>query len=91
MMVAGVFFKVGCWIFGASIAIYQLFKLNHSKSILLALGCIITPLSLLIATDFVEHLEIGLGYNYFLYFLVPLQIIMPIMLLCIAFVRKKFT
>ncbi|MGM7722166.1 GerAB/ArcD/ProY family transporter [Metabacillus sp. Hm71] len=90
MMVSGVFFKVGSWIFGASIAIYQLFKLNHSKSVLLALGFIITPLSLLIATDFVEHLKIGLGYNYFLYFLVPLQIIVPIMLLFIAFIRKKF-
>jgi spore germination protein KB len=90
MMVIGVFFKVGSLIFGASIAICQLFKLNHTKSVLLALGSVITPLSLVIATDFVEHLEIGLGDNYFLYFLVPLQIIMPILLLCIAIIRKKF-
>jgi spore germination protein KB len=88
MMVSGVFFKVGGWTFGATVAISQLFKINHTKAILLALGTIITPLSLLIGTDFVEHLEIGLDY-FIPYFHVPLQIVVPIILLCIAFIRKK--
>jgi spore germination protein KB len=88
MMVVGVFFKVGGWTFGASVGISQLLKVNHTKSLLLSLGTIITPLSLLIATNFVEHLEIGLGYS-ILYIQVPLQIIVPIILLCIAFIRKK--
>jgi spore germination protein KB len=89
MMVAGVFFKVGCWTFGAAVAISQLFKVYHDKSVLLALGTIITPLSLLAAENFVEHIEIG--FEYFVpYFHVPLQIIFPIVLLCIAFIRKKF-
>jgi spore germination protein KB len=88
MMVAGVFFKVGGWTLGAAVAISQLFNVNNTKSILLALGTIITSLSLLIATDFVEHLKIG--WDYFVpYFHVPLQIIVPIILLCIAFIRKK--
>ncbi|MBO1515061.1 GerAB/ArcD/ProY family transporter [Metabacillus bambusae] len=89
MMVAGVFFKVGGWTFGAVIGISQLLKLNQTKSVVLALGTIITPLSLLIATDFGEHLEIGLDY-FVPYFHVPLQIIFPILLLGIAFIRKKF-
>ncbi|KKI91487.1 spore gernimation protein KB [Bacillus sp. SA1-12] len=90
LMVAGVFFKVGGFIFGSIIGIAQLFKINHTKSLLLALGTIITPLSLLIATDFVEHLEIGLV---FLppYVLSILHIFVPILLLCIAFIRKKFS
>ena len=88
MMVTGVFFKVGGWTFGAAIAISQLFKIDHTKSVILGLGTIIPPLSLLIATDFVEHLEIGLDY-FVPYFHVPLQIIVPVILLCIAFIRKK--
>jgi spore germination protein KB len=89
MMVSGVFFKVGGWTFGATVAISQLFKINETKSIVLALATIISPLSLLIATSFVEHIEIG--FKYFVpYFHVPLQIIVPIILLCIAFIRKKF-
>ncbi|KKI90564.1 spore gernimation protein KB [Bacillus sp. SA1-12] len=89
MMVSGVFFKVGGWTFGAAVGISQLVKLNHTKSVLLGLGTIIPPLSLLIAPNFSEHLKIGLDY-FVPYFHVPLQIIIPILLLCIAFIRKKF-
>jgi spore germination protein KB len=88
LMVAGVFFKVGGWTFGAAIGISQLFKIKHTKSIFLALGTIITPLSLLSASNFVQHLEIGLDY-FVPYFHVPIQLIIPIILLCIAFIRKK--
>jgi spore germination protein KB len=89
IMVVGVFFKVGCWTFGAAVAISQLFKLNHIKSVLLALGTIITPLSLVSATGFVQSLEIGRRY-YIPYVLPLIQIMLPILLLCIAFIRKKF-
>ncbi|MBD1382506.1 GerAB/ArcD/ProY family transporter [Metabacillus arenae] len=89
MMVTGVFFKVGGWTFGAAVAISQVFKLKQTRSLFLALGIIITPLSLIIGSNFVEHLEIG--FEYFIpYFLLPLQTIIPILLLCIAFIRKKF-
>jgi spore germination protein KB len=89
IMVVGVFFKVGCWTFGAAVAISQLFKLNRIKSVLLALGTIITPLSLVSATGFVQSLEIGREY-YIPYVLPLIQIMLPILLLCIAFIRKKF-
>ncbi|WP_136354723.1 GerAB/ArcD/ProY family transporter [Metabacillus sediminilitoris] len=88
MMVVGVFFKIGGWAFGAAVAISQLLKINDMKSVLLALGTIITPLSLLIASNFTRHLELGLEY-FVPYFHVPLQIIFPIILLFIAFIRKK--
>ena len=88
MMVAGVFFKVGGWTLGASIAISQLFKLKSYESILLALGAIITPFSVILATNFVQHLEISKTFiDPYLH--VPLQVI-PILLLGIAFLRKKF-
>ena len=89
MMVAGVFFKVGGWTYGASMAISQLFKLESNDSILIPLGAIITFLSLIIATNFVEHIERGFE-PFMLYVHVPLEIVVPILLLCIAYIRKKF-
>jgi spore germination protein KB len=88
MMVIGMFLKVGGWTFGAAVAISQLFRIDHTKSVLLGLGTIITPLSLLMSTNFVEHLETGSDYL-LPYILVPLQMIVPIILLCIAFIRKN--
>ncbi|MGG1397819.1 endospore germination permease [Bacillus salipaludis] len=88
MMIAGVFFKVGGFTFGASVAISQLFKLKQTRSVMLALGLIITPLSLLSASSYVEHLEIGFRL-YVPYVHTFLQIILPILLLGIALIRKK--
>jgi spore germination protein KB len=89
MMVTGVFFKVGGFTFGAAVGIAQLFKLKQTHSVMLGLGTIITSLSLISATSYVEHLEIGYTL-YVPYIHTLLQIIIPILLLCIAFIRKKF-
>ncbi|MGF6948173.1 hypothetical protein QF028_000678 [Neobacillus sp. B4I6] len=88
MMVAGVFFKVGGFTFGASIAISQLFKLKQTRSVLIALGLIITPLSLISSPNYVEHLVFGFKF-YVPYFMTLLQIMVPILLLFIAMIRKK--
>jgi spore germination protein KB len=89
MMVAGVFFKFGGFTFGAAVAISQLFKLKQTRSVLLGLGLVITPLSLISASSYVEHLEFG--FKVFIpYVHTLLQIILPIFLLGIAFIRKKW-
>jgi spore germination protein KB len=89
MMVAGVFFKVGGFTLGAAVGIAQLFKLKQTRSVILGLGTIITSLSLISATSYEEHLEFG--FTIFIpYIHTLLQIIIPILLLCIAFIRKKF-
>jgi spore germination protein KB len=89
LMVAGVFFKVGGWTFGAAVGISQLFKLKQSRSVLLGLGTIIPPLSLVFAADYSEFIETGFKYVT-LYVHVPLQIMLPIFLLCVAIIRNKF-
>lgn len=89
LMVAGVFFKLGGWTFGAAVGISQLLKLKQTHSAVLGLGTIIPPLSLAIAPDYVNFLEFGFKYIT-LYVHVPLQIIIPFLLLCIAYVRHKF-
>jgi spore germination protein KB len=89
MMVAGVFFKIGGWLFGAAVGIAHLFKLKQTTSVFLGLGTIIIPLSLLAASNQIKYNEIGLEFVT-KYVHIPLQIVFPIMLLCIAFIRKKF-
>jgi spore germination protein KB len=89
MMISGVFFKVGMFTFGAAVGISQLFNMKNTKSILLALGTILIPLSLLIGSDFTSFLEIG--FEIITTYVHPVvQIIIPFVLLCIGYIRKKF-
>jgi spore germination protein KB len=88
LMVSGVFFKVGGFTLAASIAISHVFRLRQYRSVVLGLAPIILFLSFISADSYVEHLEIG--FNYFIpYLLTFLQLILPILLLCIAFIRKR--
>jgi spore germination protein KB len=88
MMVTGVFFKMGGFTLGAALGISQLFKLKQTHSVVLALGTIIPPLALISASSYVEHLEFGFKF-YVPYIHTILQIILPVMLLLIAFIKKK--
>ncbi|PLS02416.1 GerAB/ArcD/ProY family transporter [Neobacillus cucumis] len=90
MMVTGVFFKMGGFTLGAAVGISQLFKLKQTRSVVLALGTIIPPLSLISASSYVEHLEFGFKF-YVPYVHTILQIIIPVILLFIAFIKKKGT
>lgn len=90
MMVAGVFFKVGVFTFAAAVGISQLLRLKQYRSVLLGLGTIIPALSLVSASSYVEHIEFGFTF-YVPYVLTILQIILPILFLCIAFIRKKLS
>jgi spore germination protein KB len=90
LMVSGVFFKICGWTYGAAIGIAQLFNVKDHHSILIAIGTIIVPLSLLHASSDVEHFfEVGRKFlNMYIHILT--QIIFPFLLLFIAFIRKKF-
>lgn len=86
-MVAGGFFKVGGWLYGAGLGTAQMFKLENYHSILLPLGAITAPLSLMIASNYTEHIDIGLNMDP-KYLHVPLQIVIPVILLAVSFVRR---
>lgn len=88
MMVAGVFFKVGVWTYSATLTTAHLIKLRKKKFVLIPLASIITFLSLIIASNISEHLKIGLKIIPY-YVFVPLQIVIPVLLLCIAITRKR--
>jgi spore germination protein KB len=88
MMVSGAFFKVGIYTYGAALGLSQLLKVNNSKSILLALGTVITPISLLIGNNIVSFLEFGLGV--FNQRVQPImQFLLPLVFLCIGTIQRK--
>ncbi|MDN4073170.1 GerAB/ArcD/ProY family transporter [Fictibacillus terranigra] len=88
-MIIGGFFKVGSFIYGAAIGAAELFKLVSARSLVVLFGAIVVPLSLIIATSFMEHVEIGLK-KVPLFLHVPLQIIIPFILLVISAIRKRY-
>lgn len=87
-MLAGGFFKVGGWLYGAGLGTTQLFKLENYHSILLPLGVIAAALSLMIASNYTEHVENGLVWDP-KYLHVPLQIVIPVILLVVSSIRRK--
>jgi spore germination protein KB len=88
MMVAGVFFKVCGFTLCAALGIAQLVKVKKIDSVLIGLGTIITPLSLLIGGNLIIFLKTGLEIitNY----VSPvMQIIFPSLFLCMAVIKNK--
>lgn len=87
-MILGGFFKVGSFLYGAGLGTAQLFNMKSYRAMVILLGITVVPLSFIIAESYMEHLEIGLKKIPFLLH-IPLQIVVPILLLVIAAIRKR--
>jgi len=83
-----VFFKAGIYLYSAVIGIVDLFGLKNHQQMIFPAGLILVFLSIVIAEDFAEHTEEGA--TVYLYFAVPLLIILPVIMLIIAFIRHRF-
>ncbi|WHY73542.1 GerAB/ArcD/ProY family transporter [Fictibacillus enclensis] len=88
-MFIGGFFKVGSFIYGAAIGAAELVKKESRRSLVVLIGVIIVPLSLIIAGSYIQHVNIGLN-KVPLFLHVPLQIVIPFVLLVIATIRKRY-
>ncbi|GKU83520.1 endospore germination permease [Niallia sp. NCCP-28] len=84
-----VFFKASIFIYVAIIGITDLFKLKSHHRIVLPVGTIVIYLSLNMASNFVEHLNEGKEMIYSMH--IPMILIIPLILLLISFLRKRFT
>ncbi len=87
-MIVGGFFKIGSFLYGAAMGAAQLLKLKNYRFMVLLFGASIIPLSLMIADSYMEHIEIGLK-RVPIFVHVPLQIVVPVMLLLITVIRKR--
>lgn len=84
-----VFFKAGIYLYSAVIGMVDLFRLQNHQQIIFPAGLILAFLSVVIAEDFAEHTEEGATVH-IMYFATPFLIILPIVMLFIAFIRQRF-
>jgi spore germination protein KB len=83
------FFKISIWFYCAVIGMVDLFKLKNHQQILLPMGGIFLFLSMVIASDFSEHIEEGLkAIQYPIH--MPLMVIIPLCMLFVALIRNGF-
>lgn len=86
--VIGVFFKMCVFFYASVVGTANLFKVEDSARLAFPLGLIILILSITIASNFSEHVKEGL-HVITLYLHLPLQVIIPSLLLLIAFIKNK--
>ncbi|MFD1776949.1 GerAB/ArcD/ProY family transporter [Paenibacillus rhizophilus] len=87
MMVLGGFFKLGAFMYGTVLGTAQLFKLKSYYPLLIPWGTIILALSFIIASTYSQHIYIGWNIS-IPYIFFPLYVVIPILLLIIAAIRK---
>lgn len=86
-LIIGGFFKIAIFSYAAVIGLAELFKINKNKKLVLPVCSIVLIASILIASNFVEHIEIGLEkVPYYLH--IPLQVVIPFLLLIVSLFRK---
>lgn len=86
--VIGVFLKMCVFFYACVVGTANLFKVKESARLALPLGLAILILSITIASNYSEHIQEGL-HVITLYLHLPLQVIIPSLLLLIAFVKNK--
>ncbi|WP_152656091.1 GerAB/ArcD/ProY family transporter [Oceanobacillus sp. CFH 90083] len=88
VLVIGGFFKVTVYTYGAVIGTASLFKFKEPSKLAYPLGIVILILSMIIASSYAEHIQEGLKV-FPLYVHIPFQVIIPVSLLLIAFVKNR--
>ncbi|OIJ11467.1 hypothetical protein BKP37_15625 [Anaerobacillus alkalilacustris] len=85
-LIKGGFFKLSIYIYAALVGIADIFKLASHKKLLYPITGLILLSSLMIASDFPEHLEEGLlMINWFH---IPMQIVIPLILALIVIYKN---
>ncbi|MFD1065155.1 GerAB/ArcD/ProY family transporter [Oceanobacillus locisalsi] len=90
VLVIGGFFKVSVYTYCAIIGTASLFNIKEPSKLAYPLGLTVLFVSMIIASNYSEHLEEGLKI-FPLYVQLPFQIIFPVLLLIIAFFRNRKT
>ncbi|WP_028784403.1 GerAB/ArcD/ProY family transporter [Thalassobacillus devorans] len=89
MIILG-FFKIALFFHAAIIGLHETLHIPRSKRIWLVSGAgiVLMAVTYMISHDYVKHVKIGLDIVP-LYVHVPLQIILPVLLIGVAFIRNK--
>ncbi|MEH6908147.1 GerAB/ArcD/ProY family transporter [Neobacillus drentensis] len=87
-LVIGGFFKITLYFYAAVSGTAELFQLKSNQKLSLPIGVIILFTSITVASNYSEHIKEGAEIIP-LYIHLPFQIIIPVMLLFIAYIRNK--
>lgn len=83
------FFKVAIFFYAVVIGMVDLFKLKNHQQIILPTGVILIFLSIMIASNFTEHIEEGQNITSY-YIHIPLHIIIPLLMMVVVMIRNHF-
>jgi len=87
MVILG-FVKITVFLFCAFIGTIDLFKIKHQKNLIYPMGIIVLVSSVIMAPNYIAHINEGLKIvPYYLH--IPMQIVIPILLLVIALIKRK--
>ncbi|PLT35800.1 GerAB/ArcD/ProY family transporter [Bacillus sp. V5-8f] len=86
--IIGIFFKISIYFYAAVIGTANVFNVKQSSQLAYPIGIVILFLSVSIASNFPEHVQEGLRIVPLLLHL-PFQIIIPLLLLIIAFMKRR--
>ncbi|KYD14437.1 GerAB/ArcD/ProY family transporter [Caldibacillus debilis] len=84
----GAFFKIVIYFYVSVTAIADFFRLDSHKPMVYPMGIVILIISMLIASNFPEHIREGLKWVT-LYLHLPFQVVVPFLLLLIAFWKNR--
>jgi len=85
-MIMGVFIKVSFFMYGSMLGISQLIKLDDTKNLALPLGIVVFITSLLIASNYPQHIYIGQVLT-LKYIVLPLAVIIPVIALIVYYLK----
>ncbi|WP_059106157.1 GerAB/ArcD/ProY family transporter [Shouchella shacheensis] len=87
-LIIGGFFKVAVYLYAAVTGIADLFNVKEISNLAYPLGIVVLLVSITIASSYSEHIHEGVVMAP-LYILLPLQVIIPVLLLIIAMIKNK--
>lgn len=88
ILIIGGFFKIVIFVYAAVVGVVDLFHIKKPQSVLIPVGAAVLITSITIASNFVEHIEIGLEkVPYYLH--LPFQAGIPLLLLIVTIIRKN--
>jgi len=88
VLIVGGFFKASVYFYAAVEGTVRLFRMRKQHRLVYPLGLLVLIISLATASNFAEHLKEGLQIST-MYLHIPLQVVVPIVLLCIAAFRRR--
>ncbi|MBU3100592.1 MULTISPECIES: GerAB/ArcD/ProY family transporter [Clostridium] len=88
-MIIGGFIKVSFFVYGSMLGVSQLIKLNDTKYLALPLGIVVFITSLLISSNYPQHIQSGKFLTTYTH--LPLAIIIPIIALILCYLKVLFS